>query len=144
LARLRSLAGSIQSDYQGAEARQLNGIDPKRIFAAVKSFYGLGDAAQLRRHDAHVARRVAAWLCRRHTGASLCELGVWLGFSHADSVPNLSRWIETQRTASPELFNDLAAILKRASSPDAGIHQANTKRTKTPLQSQRPKTKYKG
>jgi hypothetical protein len=76
-ARLRSLAGSIQSDPPVAEARQLIGIDPKRIFAAVRSFYGLDDAALSRRHDPHVARGVAAWLCRRHTEASLRELAVW-------------------------------------------------------------------
>ena len=106
--------------------------------------YGLDDAALSRRRDPHVARGVAAWLCRRHTEASLRELAVWLGLSRADSVPNLTRRIETRLKASPELSNDLAAILKRASSPDAGDHQANAKRTKTPPQSPRPKTKNKG
>jgi putative transposase len=141
LARLRSLAGSIQSDPPVAEARQLTGIDPKRIFAAVRSFYGLDEAALSRRHDPHVAREVAAWLCRRHTEASLRELAVWLGLSRADSVPNLTRRIETRLKASTELSNDLAAIIKQPSSPDAGDHQANVKRTKTPPQSPQPRKK---
>jgi len=42
LARLRSLASSIQSHPPVAEARQLSGLEPKRIFAAVASFYGVG------------------------------------------------------------------------------------------------------
>jgi hypothetical protein len=144
LARLRSLASSIQSDPPVAEARQLSGLDPKRIFAAVSDFYVLDEAALSRRHDPHVGRAVAAWLCRRHTEASLRELAVWLGLSRADSVPNLTRRIETRLKTSPELSNDLAAIIKRARSPDPGDPQANGKRRKTPPQSRRPKTKNKG
>jgi hypothetical protein len=127
-----------------AEARQLTGIVPKRIFAAVRSFDGLDDAALSRRQDPNVARAVVACLCRRHTEASLRELAAWLRLSRADILPNLTRRIETRLKTSAELSNDLAAILKRASSPDAGDPQADVKRTKTPLQSQRPKTKYKG
>jgi putative transposase len=144
LARLRSLASSIRSDPPVAEARQLSGLDPKRIFAAVTSFYGLDDAALLRRHDPHVARAVAAWLCRRHTEASLRELAAGLGLSRPDSVPNLTRRIDTRLKASPELSKDLAEILSRASSPDAGVHQANAKRTKSSRKSARSKTKNQG
>ena len=144
LARLRSLASSIQSSPPVAEARQLSGLDPRRIFAAVTSFYGLGDAALSRRHDPHVARAVAAWLCRRHTEASLRELAASLGLSRPDSVPNLTRRIEARLKASPQLSSDLAEILKRANSPDAGVHQKNTKRTKTSRKSAQSKTKNKG
>ena len=144
LARLRSLASSIQSNPPVAEARHLAGIDPKRDFAAVRDFYGLDEAALSRRHDPHVAPAVAAWLCRRHTEASLRELAVWLGLSRADSVPNLVRRIETRLKASPELSNDLAAILKRANSPDAGDHQANVKSAKTPPKSPLFKTNNNG
>jgi hypothetical protein len=91
-----------------------------------------------------VARGVAAWLCSRHTEASIRELAVWLGLSRADSVPNLTRRINMRLKASPALSNDLAAILKRASSPDAADHQANVQGTKTLPQSPRPKTKNKG
>jgi hypothetical protein len=90
-----------------------------------------------------VARAVAARLCRRHTEASLRELAVWLGLSRADSVPKLVRQIESRLKASPEISNDLAAILKRANSPDADDHQANVKGTKTPPKSPRSKTKNK-
>jgi hypothetical protein len=144
LARLRSLASSLQSNPPVAEARQLCGLDPKRIFDAVKSFYGLDETALLRRHDPHVARAVAAWLCRRHTEASLRELAPSLGLSRADSVPNLTRRIETRLKASPELSNDLAEILKRANSPDIGVNPNNAKRTNAARKSARSKTKNKG
>ena len=144
LARLRSLASSIQSHPLVAEARQLSGLDPKRIFAAVTSFYGLDDAAPSGRRDPHVEPEVAAWLCGGHTEASLCELAVWLGLSRADSVPNLTRRIETRLKASSELSDDLAEILKRASSPDVGVHQGNAKRPKSSRKSARSKTKNQG
>jgi hypothetical protein len=118
-----------------AEARQLAGLDPKRIFAAVTPFYGLDDEALSRRYDPHVARAVAAWLCRRHTEASLQELAASLRLSRADSVPNLTRRIETRLKTSPELSNDLAEILKRASSPDAGDDRAIATLSMTPQQS---------
>src|SRR5208282_5907533 len=71
VARLRSLAGPILSNPPAPEARQLAGLDPKRILAAVADFYGLKSASLSRRHDPHIARPVAAWLCRRHTEVSL-------------------------------------------------------------------------
>jgi hypothetical protein len=141
---VRSLASSIQSDPPLPEARQLSGLDPKRIFAAVKSFYGLDDAALSRRHDPHVARAVAAWLCRRHTEASLRELAVPLGLSRADSVPNLTRRIEKRLKASSELSKDLAEILKQASLSDVGVHRNTPTLAKAPRKSARLKTKNKG
>ena len=117
VARLRSQAGPIASNPPLAEARQLAGLDPKRIFAAVADFYGLEATSLSRRHDPHLARAVAAWLCRRHTEASLRELAKWLGLSRADSVPNLTRRLEARLKASPQLAGDLAKILRQASGP---------------------------
>jgi hypothetical protein len=87
LARPRSYAASITSDPPAAEARQLAGLDPNRTVAAVSAFYGLVEAALSRRHDHHLTRPVAAWLCRRHTEAWLREMAEWLGISRADTVP---------------------------------------------------------
>ena len=108
------------------------------------SFYGLDDAALSQRHDPHLARAVAVWLCRWHTEASLPELAAPLGLSRPDSVPNLTRRIETRLKVSPELSNDLAEILKRASSADVGITRVNAKRTKSSRKSPRSKTKNQG
>jgi hypothetical protein len=48
LAWLRSQAGSVASNPPLAEARQLAGLDPKRILAAVADFYGLEAASLMR------------------------------------------------------------------------------------------------
>src|SRR5580693_8911416 len=64
---------------------------PKRILAAVADYYDVEPALLAKRHDPHMARAVAAWLCRRHTEATLANLAEWLGLSRADSVPNLTR-----------------------------------------------------
>ncbi len=129
--------------YGCLDSRQLAGLDPKRIFAAVAAFYGLDDAALSRRHDPHLARAVAAWLCRRFTEASLRELAKWLGLSRADSVPNLTRWLEARLKASPELSDDLTEIMTRASAPAVDIHPAEVTRTQVSRKSARLKTKNK-
>jgi hypothetical protein len=134
----------LQSDPPVAETGQLAGLDARRIFAAVTSLYGLDDQALSRRYDLHVARAVAASLCRRHTEATLRELAASLGLSRPDSVPNLTRRIETWLKTSPELSNNLAEILKRASSPETSDDQDLAKLSKTRRQSPRSKTKNQG
>ena len=114
VARLRKLAGANPSKASVAEARRLASLDPKRVLAAVADFYDVDPALLARRHDPHMARTVAAWLCRRHTEATLSELAEWLGLSRGDSVPNLTRRLQAQLTSQPELLNDLAEILQRA------------------------------
>jgi putative transposase len=143
VARLRSQAGPIATNPPLAEARQLAGLDPKRILAAVAEFYGLEATSLSRRHDPHLARAVAAWLCRRHTEASLRELAEWLGLSRADSVPNLTRRLEVRLKASPRLAGDLAAILSQASGPAASSRPAERVRTEASRQSRPTKTKNK-
>jgi putative transposase len=119
VARLRSLAGAVRSNPPVPEARQLAGLDPKRIITAVAEFYGLEGSWLSRRGDPSLARPVVAWLCRRHTEASLRQLADWMGLSRADSVPNLTRRLEQRLKATSELSDDLADILRRAIAPDA-------------------------
>ena len=56
-------------------------LDPEVICNAVVDDYNLDPSALSRRYDLHLARSVAAWLCRRHTEAPLRELAVRLGLS---------------------------------------------------------------
>ena len=53
---------------------------------------------------------MAAWLCRRHTEATLRELAKRLGLGRADSVPNLTRRVDSCLQSSDEFAADLAVI----------------------------------
>jgi len=134
---LRERCGPLVASSLAPEARQLRAtLDPGPIFAAVAAFYGLDASSLSRRHDATQARAVAAWLCRRHTEVTLRVLAERLGLSRADSVPNLTRRIETQLKTSPRLAADLDQIMKQvraqpagpplASSPTGHTHSKNT------------------
>jgi hypothetical protein len=86
---------------------------------------------------------VAAWMCRRHTEATLAELAACLGLSRADSVPNLTRRLEAQLKSQPELLDDFAEILRRATS--VADDQARIVKTpKAPGRQSRSQTKNKG
>lgn len=111
--RLRSLAGPLAADPPAPEARQLAGLDPDSICAAVAEYYGLDPSSLARRQDSHIARAVAAWLCRRHTEAPLRELAPRFGLSRADSVPNLTRRVEARLPTSPGLVEELEEIRRR-------------------------------
>jgi putative transposase len=140
VARLRKLAGAIVSKTPIPEARRLASLDPKRIFAAVVDYYEVEPALLAKRHDPHIARAVAAWMCRRHTEATLAELAEWLGLSRADSVPNLTRRVEAQLKSQPELLDDFAEILRRATSV-AADHGRIVKTPKAPGRQSRSQTK---
>jgi putative transposase len=109
--RLRAIAGPGASDPPLREARQLAGLDPGVILAAVTEYYGLEAGALTRRHDRHIARSVAAWLCRRHTEATLSALAGRLGQSRADSVLSLVRRMEARLRTSPQLNKDVESIV---------------------------------
>ncbi len=109
--RLRHLAAPA-ADPLVPEARQLTGLDPDLICATVADFYGLDPAALALRHDPHIARPVAAWLCRYHTQAPLRELAARFGLSRADSVPNLTRRIDAKLPTSPGLAGEMEQILR--------------------------------
>jgi hypothetical protein len=75
------------------------------------NYYDVEPASLAKHHDLHRARAVAAWLCRRHTEATLGEFAEWLGLSRADSVPNVTRRFHVQRKEQRELLNDVLEIL---------------------------------
>lgn len=131
--RLRTLAGPVSADPPAPEARQLAGLQPEAICAAVAEFYGLDPSVLTHRGDPHVARAVAAWLCRRHTEATLHQLAARLGLSRADSVPNLTRRIDAKLHRPTPLLREMAQIMELVA-----------KRSKTMSQSSRTgKTKNK-
>jgi hypothetical protein len=108
--RLRALAGSAASDPPAREARHLAGRDAGAVVAAVAEHYALDPGALRRCHDRHIARAMAAWLCRCHTVAPLSEIAGRLGLSRADSVPGLSRRLESRLKDAPELIREVGRI----------------------------------
>ncbi len=113
LGRLRELARPVVCDPPAPEARQLAGRDAAAIFRAVSEHYGLDRSALAQRGDPHIARAVAAWLCRRHSEVPLRELAPLLGLSRADSVPNLTRRMDARLRARPQLADELQQIMAR-------------------------------
>jgi hypothetical protein len=65
------------------------------------------------RGDSHLARAVAAWLCRRHTEEPLHALAARFGHSRADSVPNLTRRADARLQSLPEFAYELERVLRR-------------------------------
>ena len=59
----------------------------------------LGPIGTGQRGDPHIARAVAAWLCRRHSEVPLRELAPQLGLSRADSVPKQTRGMDARLRA---------------------------------------------
>ena len=117
--RLRALAGPVPPDRPLREARELAAPDAGVILAAVRAYYDLDAGALRRRHDRHIARAMAAWLCRRHTEATLRELAGPLGLSRGDSVPGLVRRLETRLKGSGRLRRDVAGIEQMLSAAGA-------------------------
>jgi hypothetical protein len=117
--RLRTLAEPVSLEPPSREARQLAALDPGAVLAAVTDYYDLDDSALRRRHDHHIARAMAAWLCRRHTEATLRELAGPLGLARGDCVPSLVRRLEARLKKSPRLIQDVAGIEKLLSAGTA-------------------------
>ena len=93
--------------------RLFAGRDAEAIFSAVSEHYGLDRSALAHRGDPHIARAVAARLCRRHSEDPLRELAPRLGLSRADSVPNLTRRMDARLQARPQLADELQQIMAR-------------------------------
>jgi chromosomal replication initiation ATPase DnaA len=101
------------SDPTPPEAKPLAALDANDLCDAVALHYRLEPDDLARRGDAHLARAVAAWLCRRHTEEPLRALASRFGLSRADSVPNLTRRVDLRLPSSPEFAHELERILRR-------------------------------
>ena len=112
--RLRRLIGpAAASDPPLPGARRLAAMHPDAVFRAVAESYGLSEEAFVRRHERHMGRAVAAWLCRHHTEATLRELVERLGLGRADSVPNLTRRVDKLLRDSRPFAAELGEIIRR-------------------------------
>jgi len=81
-------------------SRRLRSISAKEIVEATANEHGVSaiDYRQFRSKAA--GREMAAWLCRRWSGATLEELGAFFGISGTGSVSNLVRQAQTRHDQS--------------------------------------------
>jgi hypothetical protein len=113
VAKLRNLADALPAHRTDPIARHLAEVDAWAIFDAAASYYRLEPGSLSRRHDPHLARAVAAWLCRRYSEAPMREPAERFGLTRADSVPNLLRRRDARLTRSTGLWKDLEEIVSR-------------------------------
>ena len=83
-------------------SRRLRCVSVEDILAATASVHGVDSSQYAAFRSPASGRDMAAWLCRRWTGATLSELGPFFGLIGTDSVSNLVRRAEKrwQRSAS--------------------------------------------
>jgi putative transposase len=91
----------------------LAALDASDLCDAVVRYYRLEPDDLARRGESHLARAVAAWLCRRYTEEPLRALVARFGLSRGDSVPNLTRRALARLRSSPEFADELERILRR-------------------------------
>jgi hypothetical protein len=102
LRRMIALAEGGRHHRHQSTSRRLRSVSVGEILTATASAHGVdrSDYAGFRSQAA--GRDMAAWLCRRWTGATLAELGPSFGLSGTDSVSNLVRRAEKRSRASPK------------------------------------------
>ena len=94
LRRMVSLAAGTNRHRLESTSRRLHSISVDEILKATASHHDV-DASQYALFRSSAASRdMAAWLCRRWTGATLAELGPSFGLTDTDSVSNLVRRAE--------------------------------------------------
>ncbi len=92
------------------KAQVLAQLDVDDVLSAVAKYYRVDEALFASRRDSHMARAVAAWLCRRLTQATLRELSIVFGLTRPESVSNLTRRIDGLLDKRSQLKKDVRAI----------------------------------
>ncbi len=100
LRRMVTLAEGANRHRHESTSRRVHSIGVDEILRATASQHGI-DAVQYAAFRSSAAGRdMAAWLCRRWTGATLAELGPCFGLTGTDSVSNLVRRAEKRHQQS--------------------------------------------
>jgi chromosomal replication initiation ATPase DnaA len=95
-----ALAEGTDRHRHKSASRRLHSVSVDEILSATASHHGV-DASQYAVFRSSAAGRdMAAWLCRRWTGATLAELGPSFGLTGTDSVSNLARRAEKRHKES--------------------------------------------
>jgi len=100
LRRMIALAeGSDRTRHQST-SRRLKAVSVPEILKAVASHHDVTAEDYARFRSVAAGRDMAAWLCRKWTGATLRELGKSFGLGGTDSVSNLVRRAEARYNES--------------------------------------------
>ena len=94
LRRMVALAEGSYPNRHQSTSRRLRIVSVREILSVTASEHGVEPSDYTGFRSAAAGRDMAAWLCRRWTGATLAELGPTFGLAGTDSVSNLVRRAE--------------------------------------------------
>ena len=100
LRRIVALAEGSNRNRHQSTSRRLKTISVDEILQAVASHHEVEAESYAQFRSQAPGRDMAAWLCRKWTGATLRELGPCFGLAGVDSVSNLVRRAEKRYTES--------------------------------------------
>ena len=95
-----ALAEGTSRRRHESTGRRLRSVSVEEILAATASQHGVQSSQYAAFRSQAAGRDMAAWLCRRWTGATLTGLGLSFGLTGTDSVSNLVRRAEKRHKQS--------------------------------------------
>lgn len=100
LRRMIAIADGGDRKRHESTSRRLQSVSVDEILNATAEYHGVKPTDYAKFRSQASGRDMAAWLCRRWTGATLSDLGPAFGLAGVDSVSNLVRRAEKRRTES--------------------------------------------
>lgn len=94
LRRMVRLSEGRHAHRHRSTIRRIKSVTVEEIISATAKAHRVESSEYARFRSAAAGRDMAAWLCRRWSGATLRELGPWFGLAGTDSVSNLVRRAE--------------------------------------------------
>jgi len=76
--------------------RRIKNVSVEEIISATAKVHQIEGTEYAKLRSVAAGRDMAAWLCRRWSGATLRQLGSWFGLDGTDSVSNLVRRAEAR------------------------------------------------
>jgi hypothetical protein len=100
LRRMIALAEGSSRHRHESTSRRLHSVSVEEIVAATARYHSVKASQYAAFRGQAAGRDMAAWLCRRWTGASLADLGAPFGLTGTDSAANLVRRAEKRHNQS--------------------------------------------
>jgi REP element-mobilizing transposase RayT len=113
LKRMLALAAGEDAGANLRRVRQIKLLTAEKILATVAEHYGVASEDYRRFRSGAGGRDLAAYLCRRYSGATLRELSSDFGLGHPDGSANLVRRAKKQLEESAQLQRDRDRIERK-------------------------------